>query len=36
LRIMQQDASGVFSFDLSCNFSYTPRGEAAGAAKPKS
>ena len=36
LRIMQQNANGVFSFDMSCNFSYTPRGEAAGAAKPKS
>lgn len=25
LRIMQQDAKGVFTFDLACTFSYTPR-----------
>lgn len=25
LRIMQQDASGVFSFDLGCAFTYVPR-----------
>jgi type IV pilus assembly protein PilN len=36
LRIMSQDAQGVFSFELACGFSYTPRGEAAGTAKPKS
>jgi type IV pilus assembly protein PilN len=36
LRIMSQDANGVFTFDLGCTFSYTPRGEAAGAANPRS
>jgi type IV pilus assembly protein PilN len=36
LKIMTQDTNGVFTFDLGCTFSYTPRGEAAGAAKPKS
>ncbi len=36
LRVMSQDAAGVFTFDLACNFSYTPRGEAADAAKPQS
>jgi len=36
LRIMSQDTNGVFSFDLGCTFSYTPRGEAASAAKPRS
>jgi type IV pilus assembly protein PilN len=36
LQIMSQEADGVFSFNLGCTFSYTPRGEAAGAAKPRS
>lgn len=32
LRVMRQDQQGVFSFDLSCGFSPTPRtgGEASG------
>ncbi|HUK13563.1 MAG TPA: PilN domain-containing protein [Thermoanaerobaculaceae bacterium] len=29
LRIMSQDDRGVFTFDLSCNFKYTPREAAA-------
>ncbi len=29
LKIMSQDDKGVFSFDLSCNFTHTPREAAA-------
>ncbi|MBZ5589153.1 MAG: PilN domain-containing protein [Acidobacteriia bacterium] len=29
LKIMSQDERGVFTFDLSCNFTYTPREAAA-------
>ena len=29
LRIMSQDEKGVFTFDLSCNFTHTPREAAA-------
>jgi type IV pilus assembly protein PilN len=29
LRIMTQDDKGLFTFDLSCNFKYTPREAAA-------
>lgn len=32
LRIMSQDQQGVFSFDLSCVFTYTPAQAAAGPA----
>ncbi len=34
LHIMQQTDQGVFNFDLSCGFTYTPR-EATAAAAPK-
>lgn len=36
LHVMQQESGGVFTFDLACVFSYTPRGDAAEAAKPRS
>ncbi len=34
LKIMSQTETGVFNFDLSCNFSYTPR-DAAQASAPR-
>lgn len=34
LKIMSQNEAGVFTFDLSCNFSYTPR-DAAQASAPR-
>jgi len=34
LKIMSQSEAGVFTFDLSCNFSYTPR-DAAQASAPR-
>jgi type IV pilus assembly protein PilN len=34
LKIMSQSEAGVFNFDLSCNFSYTPR-DAAQASAPR-
>jgi len=34
LKIMSQSEVGVFTFDLSCNFSYTPR-DAAQASAPR-
>jgi type IV pilus assembly protein PilN len=34
LKIMSQSETGVFTFDLSCNFSYTPR-DAAQASAPR-
>ena len=34
LKILSQSEAGVFTFDLSCNFSYTPR-DAAQASAPR-
>jgi type IV pilus assembly protein PilN len=36
LRIMTQDERGVFTFDMSCTFTFTPRDAAAPAAGPRS